>query len=65
MLKTAGHDVLTPQDANLQGQPDVAILAAAISDNRILLTRNCRDFCAEAQEVKLAGGHHLGSCFTT
>ena len=59
-LKADGHDVLTATDANLLGQPDGTVLAYAIAHNRIILTRNCEDFCDEAWALKSRGGHHQG-----
>lgn len=59
-LKEAGHDVVTAKDADLLGQPDCAVLARAVASNRIVMTRNCEDFCNEAAALKAAGGHHHG-----
>ena len=42
----ANHDVLTVNEANLTGQPDRIVLEYATQNNRIVLTRNCRDFKA-------------------
>ena len=44
LLKEAGHDVLTANEAGLTSQLDSAILSYASSTNRMLLTLNCRDF---------------------
>ena len=44
MLKTAGHAVLTVNEANIAGFPDDSVLDYARQHNRILLTRNCNDF---------------------
>jgi predicted nuclease of predicted toxin-antitoxin system len=51
-LKDAGHNVLTVKDVDLMGQPDHVVLAHAVDGNRIVLTRNCEDFCNEAQALK-------------
>ena len=45
-LQKANHDVLTVNEANLTGQPDNIVLEYAAQNNRIVLTRNCRDFKA-------------------
>ena len=45
-LRKANHNVLTVNEANLTGQPDRIVLEYATQDNRIVLTRNCRDFKA-------------------
>ena len=46
MLRQFGHDVLTSLEAGNANQriPDDAVLAFAITQNRILLTLNRRDF---------------------
>ncbi|MGL4883453.1 MAG: DUF5615 family PIN-like protein [Waterburya sp.] len=43
-LRKANHDVVTVNEANLMGQPDNIVLEYATQNNRIVLTRNCRDF---------------------
>ncbi|MBX3077525.1 DUF5615 family PIN-like protein [Candidatus Obscuribacterales bacterium] len=59
-LKNAGHDVVTAKDAGLLGQPDRFILAYAVANMRVVVTRNCADFCEEAAALKSAGEHHYG-----
>ena len=44
LLREAGHDVITVNEAGLMGEPDPLILQYAAQANRILLTLNCRDF---------------------
>ena len=44
LLRAGGHDVLTANEAGLQGQADPAVLAYAAGDRRVVLTMNCRDF---------------------
>ncbi len=51
-LRKANHDVVTVNEANLMGQPDNVVLEYATQNNRIVLTRNCRDFKA-LHEAKL------------
>ncbi|MGL6338431.1 MAG: DUF5615 family PIN-like protein [Waterburya sp.] len=46
LLRNANHDVLTVNKAGLMSQPDNIVLDYAIQNNRVLLTRNCRDFKA-------------------
>ncbi|MGL5795070.1 MAG: DUF5615 family PIN-like protein [Waterburya sp.] len=46
LLRNAGHDVLTVNEAGLTSQPDNVVLNYARQHNWILLTRNCRDFKA-------------------
>ncbi|MEX0270220.1 DUF5615 family PIN-like protein [Leptolyngbyaceae cyanobacterium UHCC 1019] len=44
LLRLAGHDVITVNEAGLEGQVDSEVLNYAIQDRRSLLTRNCNDF---------------------
>jgi predicted nuclease of predicted toxin-antitoxin system len=55
-LRKANHDVLTVNEANLMGQPDNIVLEYATQNNRIVLSRNCRDFKA----LHEANPYHLG-----
>lgn len=43
-LRALSHDVLTVNEAGLSGQKDPLVLDFAIRNNRVLLTRNCKDF---------------------
>ena len=43
-LRSLGHDVLTVQEAGNAGLPDEDVLAFAITQNRVVLTVNRRDF---------------------
>ncbi len=50
-LRTAGHDVLAlAEDPALEGLDDPAVLELAASQNRVLVTRNSRDFAPLARE---------------
>lgn len=44
LLREAGHDVLTANEAGLQGAVDPAVLERAWAEDRILLTSNVHDF---------------------
>ena len=44
MLIRANHNVITVNQVGLMSQEDAVVLNYARSDNRIVLTRNCRDF---------------------
>jgi predicted nuclease of predicted toxin-antitoxin system len=44
LLRKAGHDVQLPADVGLGGKPDVVVFRHAISEDRILLSRNYQDF---------------------
>jgi predicted nuclease of predicted toxin-antitoxin system len=38
LLKTAGHDVMTVRDQNLQGSPDEVIFKVCADEKRVLIT---------------------------
>ncbi len=46
MLRKAGHDVVTVNEAGFSGARDDLVFEYAIRSERILLTRNCDDFQA-------------------
>ncbi|MBN4001357.1 DUF5615 family PIN-like protein [Nostoc sp. LPT] len=43
-LRSAGHDVITVNEAGLMSKPDSVVLDYARHEERVLLTRNCDDF---------------------
>jgi len=45
LLQHEGHDILTVNQAGLMGKADSIVLDCARQEGRILLTRNCDDFC--------------------
>src|SRR5690242_15818281 len=45
-LREAGHDVLTVREAGLMAHRDADVFALARQEQRIVLTRNTRDFMA-------------------
>ena len=57
-LRRLGHDVLTCQEAGRAGQgiDDAVVLADALSEGRILLTQNRKDFI----RLDRAGQNHRG-----
>ena len=59
-LRNAGHDVVLPIDIGLSGEDDSVHFARAIEENRVLLTRNYRDFENLHNLVRKAQGHHPG-----
>lgn len=60
-LRTAGHDVLAlAEDAALEGLADPAVLELATSQDRVLITRNSRDFAPLAREWAEAQRPHAG-----
>ena len=58
-LRKANHDVVTVNEANLMGQPDNVVLEYATQNDRIVLTRNCRDFEGEGCAVARRIPNHL------
>src|SRR5262245_15122591 len=59
-LRNAGHDVQLPHTIGLSGEPDPVHLTHAISDTRVLLTKNYRDFEYLHNLIVMAKGHHPG-----
>lgn len=56
LLEADGHDVQTASDANLRHVRDREVLAFAVQEMRVLLTRNCDDFRAlHAQSAEHPG----------
>ena len=44
LLRKAGHDVVTVNEAGLMSQPDLVVFNYAAENNRVILTLNCSDF---------------------
>jgi predicted nuclease of predicted toxin-antitoxin system len=60
-LRAEGHDVLAlVEDPTFDGLPDRQVLELAASEQRILITRNSRDFAPLAREWAEAQRHHAG-----
>jgi predicted nuclease of predicted toxin-antitoxin system len=60
-LREAGHDVLAlAADTTFEGLPDPQVLALAASEQRVLITRNSRDFAPLARQWAEAGHQHAG-----
>jgi len=56
MLRDQGHDVVAVAGSpELAGSPDEAVLEAAISQARCLVTENVRDFVVLARHVRHGG----------
>ena len=56
LIRNAGHDVITVNEALLMGQADQLVLDYARANNRILLTYNCDDFEALHNALPLHPG---------
>ncbi len=60
-LREAGHDVLAlAEDAAFEGLPDPQVLELASSEQRVLVTRNSRDFAPLARQWAEGGRTHAG-----
>jgi predicted nuclease of predicted toxin-antitoxin system len=60
-LRAAGHDVLAlAEDASLEGLEDPLVLELAAGQERVLVTRNSRDFAPLAREWAEAQRTHSG-----
>jgi len=65
-LRGRGRDVVSAHEVPaLVGAPDDAVLAAAVSQQRALVTENVRDFCLLETALIEAGAHHEGVVYTS
>jgi predicted nuclease of predicted toxin-antitoxin system len=56
LLRKAGHDLITVNEAELTGEPDDVVFNYAIKEKYILLTHNCDDF----EALHIANPSHPG-----
>jgi hypothetical protein len=60
-LQAAGHDVLAlAAEPTFEGLDDPLVLELAAAEQRVLITRNSRDFAPLAREWAEASRHHAG-----
>jgi predicted nuclease of predicted toxin-antitoxin system len=59
-LRAADVDASTVIELGLAGSSDLEVFAAAIADERTLLTENVADFARISADHLLAGQHHPG-----
>jgi predicted nuclease of predicted toxin-antitoxin system len=59
-LRTDGHDVVLVQDAGLLGVSDPELFAWAISQDRVVLSRDRKDYLNLHHLIMVAQGHHPG-----
>jgi predicted nuclease of predicted toxin-antitoxin system len=60
-LRETGHDVLAlAEDPGFEGLPDPQVLEFAAAEQRVLVTRNSRDFAPLARMWAEAGRSHAG-----
>jgi predicted nuclease of predicted toxin-antitoxin system len=60
VLRRAGHDAQLPGGVGLAGKTDAEVFCHTIRVDRILLSRNFRDFEFLHLVVLTSGGHHAG-----
>jgi predicted nuclease of predicted toxin-antitoxin system len=60
LLQKAGHNVMSPGDFAIVGAADSVHFTQPIRSNRVLLTRNARDFRSLHELVLTSGGAHPG-----
>jgi len=60
LLKSAGHDLVIPNEFGLRSATDPIQLIKAIVEDRALLTKNHDDFVDLNKLVIACGGHHPG-----
>ncbi len=56
LLRKVGHDLVTVNEADLMSQPDTVVFNSARANDRIVLTRNYRDF----EALHLINPNHPG-----
>jgi len=67
-LRGRGHDVVSVHDPDyrrLQGAPDAEVFAAALTDDRALVTENVVDFRRLEAEALVGGEAHAALVFTS
>jgi predicted nuclease of predicted toxin-antitoxin system len=65
-LRTRGHDVAAVAERlDLRTKPDETVFAAALSEDRVIVTEDVADFRVLAENEALAGRFHPGLVFTT
>jgi len=60
VLRAAAVDARTVVELGMAGSSDLGVFAAAIADERTLLTENVADFARISAEHLAAGQHHAG-----
>lgn len=67
-LRARGHDVVSvhePHYRRLQGAPDAEVFAAALADDRALVTENVPDFRRLEADALARGAPHAALVFTS
>lgn len=60
LLRGAGHDARLPKDIGMAGKDDVLHLIRAISEGRVIVTRNYEDFKNLHELIMKVAGHYPG-----
>jgi predicted nuclease of predicted toxin-antitoxin system len=67
-LRARGHDVASVHDASyrgVEGEPDEEVLAAALADDRVLVSENVQDFRRLEADALARAQPHAPLIFTT
>lgn len=60
LLRKAGHDVVIPADVGMVGRHDAKHLLRCVTEGRVFLTRNYKDFGPIHELVLGCSGSHTG-----
>ena len=60
LLRQAGHDVILPADVGMVGKADPVHFIFAAREDRVLISRNYRDFQDLHDLIMQTKGHHPG-----
>ena len=60
LLRQAGHDTQLPVEAGLSGSDDPVHLTHAVREDRVLVSRNYKDFENLHDLIMQVGGHYPG-----
>lgn len=60
LLRKAGHDVVIPADIGLAGSHDAVHLLRSVTDGRVFLSRNYKDFDPIHELIRGCSGNHTG-----
>jgi hypothetical protein len=64
-LRIVGHDAVAAVERGWHREPDEALLALCVAEQRALLTNNVGDFMAIARGWAVRGQQHSGLVFTS